>query len=189
MRVFLRIIVWFVILLVVVFLVGFLLPKSVHVERSAAVNSSPATVFALVNDLKTYDDWMPWNRIDPEMKKQFGPSTVGQGAWYTWDSNNKNVGHGKLTIVESEPENKVITRLEFEGFDPTEGGWEIRPTPSGSEVKWFMNSNMGNNPVGRWMGLFMNKMVGPQFEEGLANLKRIAEQKKPADSTVTPVNN
>ena len=68
---------------IVIALLGFFLPKQVHVERSANIHAAPATVYALTNNLKTYDQWMPWNRIDPDMKKQYAEQTTGAGAWYT----------------------------------------------------------------------------------------------------------
>ncbi len=182
MRVLVRIVLWLLVIVVIIGLIGFFLPKNVSVDRSIAINAEPAVVYNLVNDLKTYDEWMPWNKRDPQMTKEFGPKTVGEGAWYKWNSKDKNVGTGKLTIVESVPSQKVTTSLEFAGYDPTEGGWDMKPNGNGTEVRWFMNTNMGNNPFSRWMGLMMNQMVGPEFEKGLQDLKRIAEEKASSPS-------
>ncbi len=93
------------------------------VERTALINASPGAVYGLLVNLKTYDSWMIWNQIDPNMKKQYGDTTEGSGAWYKWQSNNPNVGNGKLTILEAIPPQKVVTLLEFEGSDAAMGGW------------------------------------------------------------------
>jgi hypothetical protein len=112
------------------------------------------------------------------MKKQYGDTTEGPGAWYKWESDNAEVGKGKLTITEALPARKVDTRLEFEGSNAATGGWELTDLNGATGVKWFMTIDMGNNPIGRWMGfLAMDKMIGAQFEKGLNNLKKIAEKK------------
>jgi ribosome-associated toxin RatA of RatAB toxin-antitoxin module len=177
MKVLLRIILWLVVIVAILGIVGFFLPNDVSVARTTTVNADPSVVYNLVNDLKTYDEWMPWNKRDPDMKKEYGPKTVGEGAWYRWESEDRNVGKGKLTIVESVPSEKVVTSLEFADYDPTEGGWLLTKQGNATEVKWFMNSKMGNNPFARWMGLMMDQMVGSDFNKGLAELKRIAESK------------
>ena len=177
MKVLLRIVLWLVVIVVIIGIVGFFLPNDVSVSRVTSVNADPSVVYNIVNDLKTYDEWMPWNKRDPDMKKEFGPKTTGQGAWYRWESEDRNVGKGKLTIVESIPSEKVVTRLEFAGYDPTAGGWRINRNGNSTEVTWFMNSKMGNNPFARWMGLMMDQMVGSEFEKGLQELKRVAENK------------
>src|SRR5437763_2161 len=133
MKIIFRIILWLVVIFAVVCLIGFLLPKSTYVERTVIMNTSPHTVYALANNLKTYDKWMPWNQLDPNWKVLYSPKTEGEGAWYQWESQNKNVGKGKLTIVESDADKKVVTKLEFAGFDPAIGGWELKPSGKGTE--------------------------------------------------------
>jgi len=176
MRVLLKILLWIVGIAALLAVVGFFLPRNVRVVRNTSINANPTTVYNIVNDLKTYDNWMPWNKIDPAMKKEFGPSTTGEGAWYTWKSENKNVGEGKITITESVPGKLVRTRLDFKGFDnPGLSGWELTEKNGGTDVKWFMDSDMGDNPFGHIIGLFMDKMMGSDFEKGLTDLKKLAE--------------
>lgn len=179
MKLFKRILLGLVILIVFLVIIAFFLPKMVYIERTATINAPPASVYALLSNLKTYDDWMTWNRIDPLMKKQYGDTTAGAGAWYTWESNNSQVGKGKLTITEAIPDRKVDTRLEFEGSNAASGGWELTDRNNITEVKWFMAIDMGNNPIGRWIGILaMDKMIGKEFEKGLSNLKKLAETVK-----------
>ena len=135
------------------------------------------SVYNLVNNLDTYDKWMPWNQLDPNWKVEYATQKTGAGAWYKWQSKNDKVGNGMLTIDESVPNSKVVTELAFEGFDePSVGGFLLEPSGNGTALKWYMNSDMGNNPIYRWMGLMMDKMLGPQFEQGLANIQMLADK-------------
>lgn len=176
-------------LLLLLVLVSFFLAGTVHIERSKVIKASPATVFSLVNNLRTYDDWMPWNRKDPNMQQTFGDKDSGLGASYSWMSTDKQVGSGTLTITESVPDKKVVTALDFGDMGTSMGGWLLTPVDSGTRVVWYMDSKMtGKNPfysmVGKYMGLFMDKMVGPDFEQGLDSLKSISERN---DSPRPPV--
>jgi hypothetical protein len=97
MRILKRLLVFLVVLIVLLIIVAFFLPKNVHVERTVASKASPEAVYGYLNNLKTYDEWMPWNKIDPNMKKTWGDKSEGTGAWYSWTSDNSSVGKGKLT--------------------------------------------------------------------------------------------
>ena len=99
-------------LILLLILVSFFLPSTVHIERTKVIKAPPATVFSLVNNLRTYDDWMPWNRKDPNMHQTFGDKDSGTGASYSWTSTDKEVGNGTLTITESVPDTRVMTALD-----------------------------------------------------------------------------
>ncbi|MFT3934801.1 MAG: SRPBCC family protein [Chitinophagaceae bacterium] len=177
MRILKKVLSWLLILILLVAVIGLFLPRKVHIERSATVNASPTAVYNLVNDLKTYDKWMPWNKLDAKWKVEYGPQTTGTGAWYKWESTNKNVGKGQLTIDESVPGNKVVTRLNFEGFDtPAMGGYIMKPDGGKTNLTWYMDTDMGANPFSHWMGLFMGKLMGPQFDKGLADIAAMADR-------------
>jgi len=177
MKAIFKILLWLVGVFIALLLVGFFLPKTSHIERTATIHAKPESVYGLLNNLSSYDKWMPWNQLDPNWKVEYASQTQGTGAWYKWNSSNKQVGNGKLTIDESVPNTKVVTKMEFADFaEPSFGGWEIKPEGENTSLKWYMNSNMGNNPFYRWMGLFMDKMVGAQFDTGLANIKKLADK-------------
>ena len=197
MRFLKRLLMVIVVLIVLVVVIAFFLPKNVRVERSTSTKASPEAVYGYLNNLKTYDEWMPWNKLDPNMKKTYGDKTEGQGAWYSWTSENKNVGAGKLTLTESKAPSDVKMALDFVGQGTANGGWTVTPAPGGSDVTWYMDMDMGNNPIARWMGLFMDKMVGPDFEKGLTDLSKLAESSAPVakeptiqieESTSKPMN-
>jgi len=180
MRFLKRLLMVIVVLVILVVVIAFFLPKNVKVERTASTKASPEVVYGYLNNLKTYDEWMPWNKLDPNMKKTYGDKTEGQGAWYSWTSENKNVGSGKLTLTESKAPSDVKMALDFTGQGTANGGWTVTPAATGSNITWYMDMDMGNNPIARWMGLFMDKMVGPDFEKGLADLTKLAETSTPA---------
>lgn len=176
---FLKRLLYFVVILVALLLIiSFFLPSKAHVERTVQMNGvKPASVFAQLNDLKSYDKWMPWNKKDSGMKKNWGDKTSGTGASYSWES--KVVGNGSLTITESVPDKLVRTDLNFMENGTGKGGWELTEKDGGTNVKWFMDSEAGggflNKAISRYVFLFMDKMVGPDFEEGLASLQKAAE--------------
>ena len=180
----LRIILWIGGIILALAIIGAFLPGNAFVSRSITINAPASTVYGVLNDLKTYNSWMPWNQKDPYMQVQYAPVTEGKGAWYKWKSNHREVGEGQLTITESIPGKTVTTSLLFEGFDePSVGGWELSAKNGVTEVTWRMDANMGHNPLNRWFGLFFDRMLGPDFENGLKQLKEKIENGtlKPAE--------
>lgn len=164
---------------VVVFLVVVAMqPAEYQVSRSTTVAASPSAVFPLVNELRAWEKWSPWEKVDPAMKRTFEGPASGVGAVYGWVGNS-DVGEGKMTIVESRPAELVRLRLEF--FKPMPGESDVRisfkPEGAGTGVTWAMSGK--NNFVGKAMCMVMNmdKMIGGQFEKGLADLKAQAEKK------------
>lgn len=166
------------IVLVIAVLVGltFLLPANVQVERSTTINAPVELVYAQVDDFKKWPEWMPWIKKDPDMKISWGDKTQGEGASYSWTSENPEVGNGKLSFTKVEANRSLTTKLEFEGMNPGYGGWTFTPEGDATKVTWTMDSDMGMNPIGRVMGMFMDQMVGPDFEKGLAGIKTNSEK-------------
>lgn len=151
-------------------------PSYYHVRRTAAIAAPPSTVFPLINDFHRWNDWSPWSKMDPAMKVTYGGAPAGKGATYHW-AGNSDVGEGTMEIAESQPDSKIGINLDF--IKPFAGHsltvFNVTPTATGSAVEWDMG--MENNYMGKAMGLFMNmdKMIGTQFEQGLAQMKTIAE--------------
>jgi hypothetical protein len=154
-------------------------PSGYRVMRSLAINAPPAAVFPHVNELKKWETWNPWGKIDPNMKLTYDGPPSGVGASYSWVGNNE-VGEGKATIVESRPGEFIRFKLEF--FKPMAGVsdtvFTFRPQGTQTEVTWDMSGR--NNFIGKAFCMFMNmdKMVGGQFEKGLADMKSIVEAPK-----------
>jgi ribosome-associated toxin RatA of RatAB toxin-antitoxin module len=139
------------------------------------MNASPDAVFAQVNDLKNWNSWSPWAKKDPETKWVFSETTAGKDAWYTWESDHDNVGSGKLVITESIENQSVKTDIDFGEQGTGKGSWKFEKTDGGTKVTWGMDSDMGNNPIGKIFGLMMDSMLGPDFEEGLQSMKELVE--------------
>jgi hypothetical protein len=160
-------------------------PNTYHVERSAKIEAPADVVFAEVSDFRTFREWSPWAKLDPAMQTTLSTPSSGVGATYAWQG-NKKVGKGKMTLTESQAPTRIKERLEFlEPFAST-ADTTIQIKPEGgtaSTVTWSMDGKA--NFVAKGMGLFMNmdKMVGKDFEEGLSNLKRVAEAKRAAAPT------
>lgn len=154
--------------------VGFLSPSHVHVERSITINAPAEIIHGEVNDLKNWTKWSPWFRMDTAMKIEYNSIPSGAGSGYKWTSDHKNVGSGEMTITVSNADS-ISTAMNFMENGVATGNFIFSKGDAGTTVTWTMESDMGMNPIGRIFGLFMDKMLGPDFESGLANLKQVAE--------------
>jgi uncharacterized protein YndB with AHSA1/START domain len=152
-------------------------PDVFRVERALAIKAPPEKIFPLLNDLKGWSAWSPYEKKDPAMKRTFGAITAGKGATYGWEG-NKNVGKGSMEITEAAQPSKIVIKLDF--LEPFEAHNTALFTLDGkgetTTVTWAMFGPA--NFISKLMGIFfdMDKMVGTDFEAGLANLKTIAEK-------------
>lgn len=176
MKTLVRIIAVIVAIVVVLLLAGFLLPAKVHVERSIVIRTPARVPFGLINDLPEWKKWSPWHQIDPATRWEFSEPAAGTGSWFTWKSNHDQVGNGRLTIMQSDPHTFIRTKLEFDDWDASYADYIFKEENGSTTLTWTMDSDMGNNPVGRWFGLFMDRMIGKDYEAGLAKLREISEQ-------------
>lgn len=162
-------------LVAVLALGGMLLSPTFKVSRSVTVNAPPDKVYALVADPRRWKEWSVWNRRDPAMEITYSGPPSGSGAVWAWKS--KNEGDGRMTFTTAEPGKRLGYELYFPDFGTTSNGdLMLEAAGSGTKVVWLMNGNMGSNPLYRWMTLFMDGMLGKDFEAGLANLKALAEK-------------
>src|ERR1017187_868247 len=130
------------ILIILVLVVGIFLPSKAHVERSIVIKAPVGNAFAQVNTLKNWVNWSPWHKMDPDMAiTYFGPES-GKDAKYSWTSDKKMVGNGKLVIAESEPDSLVTTVMIFDRGKGTASFW-FSKTPEGTKVTWEMESDLG----------------------------------------------
>jgi effector-binding domain-containing protein len=175
MKVLKRILLILAIIIVLVLVIGFFLPGKYHVERSATINAPQDVAFDQVNNMKNWPKWSPWQKLDPNMQVTYSGPEAGKGASYSWKGNRK-VMSGTQTIVESTSPTMVKDEMHFEGFDqPSYVTFKFDKQDSGTKVTWMIDGDLGNNPLHRWMGLMMDKMLGEEFEQGLANMKQVAE--------------
>ena len=151
-------------------------PADFRIARSTTISAPPEAAFAQVNDLHRWQEMSPYAKVDPEAKYTFGGPRTGIGATLAWTGNSK-VGAGRLTIIESRPNELVRMKLEFlKPFQATNTAeFAFQREADQTKATWSMFGT--SKFMCKAMGLFMNmdKMCGSQFEEGLANMKAIAE--------------
>jgi len=147
-----------------------------RITRTGTITAPASAVFAQVNDLHKWDAWSPWAKLDPDAKNSFEGSESGVGAIMRWVGNNK-VGQGSMTIMESRPDEFISFKLEFlKPFKATNTSeFTFTNENDKTTVTWSMYGK--NNFMGKAIGLIMSceKMVGGQFEKGLAALKSVVE--------------
>ncbi|WP_242928334.1 SRPBCC family protein [Pontibacter vulgaris] len=162
-----------IVLLLVV--VSIFLPSKVHVERTVIIKAPASLVFEQINTLRNWEKWSPWHSIDPAMKLTYTGPAMGPGARYSWSSQHPNVGNGILTLKKSQPNLLIVAEMDFRENGKGTGTYTFKELADGTFLTWAMDTDMGNNPVSKYVGLFMDGMIGPDFERGLANLKKISE--------------
>ena len=152
-------------------------PDDFRVERKTSIKAPPDKIFASINDFNQWGAWSPYEKIDPSMKRSFSGAASGKGAIYNWDGSGK-AGAGRMEILDAPAPAKVVIKLDF--MKPFEGHntalFTLQPQGDSTEVSWAM---FGPAPyISKVMGVFFNmdKMIGADFETGLANLKALAER-------------
>lgn len=169
-------------MLAVVLIAGILIfastrPDTFSVLRAASIKAAPEKIFPLINELNRWSAWSPYDKKDPAMKRSFSGAVSGKGAVYVWEG-NKDVGQGSMEIMDASPPSRVTIKLDF--IKPFEAHniveFALQPQGDATDVTWSMHGPMPF--ISKLIGLFvdMDKMIGKDFEAGLASLKAIAEK-------------
>jgi uncharacterized protein YndB with AHSA1/START domain len=165
------------ILIAVVVVLALTKPATFRVERTTSIKAPPEKIFPLINDFQSWSAWSPYEKKDPAMKRTFSGPPSGKGAIYEWDG-DKNVGQGRMEITGSTPPSNVTLALDF--VKPFEAHntvtFTLTPQGDSTTVTWAMQGPA--HFISKVMQVFINmdKMVGTDFEAGLANLKALAEK-------------
>ena len=152
-------------------------PQTLRVQRAIGIEAPAEKIFPLISDFHQWLKWSPYEQKDPAMKRTYGGADSGKGATYAWDG-DKNVGSGRMEILEATAPSKIIIKLDF--FHPFEGHntaeFTMLPQGDGTHVTWVMHGPA--NFMSRLIQVFINldNMIGRDFEAGLANLKAITEK-------------
>jgi len=164
------------VIVIVVVVVVAVQPSGFRVERTATISAPAPAVFGQVNDFHNWEAWSPWAKLDPTMRQAFEGAPAGTGAIYTWTA-NKQVGEGRMTVTESRPNELIRIRLEFlKPFAATNTAeFAFKPEGNQTVVTWSMVGK--NNFMAKAVHLVVNmdRMVGGDFEKGLARMKSVAE--------------
>ena len=151
-------------------------PADYRVSRSAVISAPPEVVFAQVNDFHNWNAWSPWAKMDPDAKVSYEGAAAGPGAIFRW-AGNREIGEGSMTITNSRPSDQIQIRLDFIKPFAGTGNAEFTFKPQGDQtlVTWTMAGK--NNFIAKAVGLFIDcdKMIGDNFEKGLAAMKTVAE--------------
>lgn len=154
-------------------------PPTFHVERSTVIAATPEKISVFLDDFHNWPQWSPWAALDPGMQQSFSGAPAGQGAVYEW-SGNRKVGKGRMEILAAQP---TITSIKLDFLSPYESqnttNFILQPQGSTTtRVTWTMDGP--NTYMTKLAGMFfsMDKMVGRDFETGLARLKTVAEQER-----------
>jgi uncharacterized protein YndB with AHSA1/START domain len=154
-----------------------------RVERSTTIAASPQAIFPYIDDFHAWEVWSPYEKMDANLAKTYSGPPHGKGAAYGWVG--KKAGSGRMEILQSDAPSKIVIQLDFSKPMTAHNTAEfsLEPHASGTKVTWAMYGP--NTFMSKVMGLFfsMDKLVGPQFEEGLASLKRVSEERAGAVST------
>lgn len=152
-------------------------PEDFKITRSTEIAAPPAKVYAVVNDIRRWNDWSPWSKLDPGMQTVYEGPATGVGASQSWAGEKS--GTGKMTMTQSLPAKLVAFRLDF--LKPMESTADVEfnfaPEGKGTQVSWTMSGKNGFISKAFCMFMSMDKMIGPDFEKGLASLKAMVEAK------------
>jgi effector-binding domain-containing protein len=177
MKTFRKIILWIVIIIVMLIVISFLLPGSYKVERVTHIKSDKSVIFDLTSNFTKWKIWTPWTKaIDSTANFELAGTEGQVGAHWKWTG--KVLGNGEMVITEIVPDELIAYDLSFDnGKYQSKGMLIIEAVGDSNKVSWLDEGDLGYNPISRYMGLFMDKMMGPDFEKGLAKLKKVAEER------------
>lgn len=163
-------------IIVLFLLFAYTSPRYARMNRSVQIDASADKVFPYLNNLKTFvDEWSPWTEKDPNAAHEYNEIAEGKGAFYSWKGEPKKVGEGSMKIIESEENQYVKTHLFFKGRGDAYASWIVKEAGNGVSVTWDFESDNGMNPMGRIFGRFMDKFLGPDYQNGLDKLKKVIE--------------
>jgi len=161
----------------IVLLLALTKPNSFAVQRAISIRAPAEKIFPLINDFHQWVAWSPYENKDPAMKRTYSGAESGKGAVYAWDGNS-NVGSGRMEILDASVPSKIVIKLDFlkpfEGHNTAE--FTMLPQGDATNLVWAMRGQAVF--VSKVMQVFMNldKMIGKDFEAGLANLKKLTEK-------------
>lgn len=149
-------------------------PDTFRVERSMVIPAPPEALHTIISDFRTWEQWSPWEKLDPNMKKTFAGPVSGPGSSYAWEGND-DVGKGKMEILDSRQYESITIKLEFIEPFPVSNTtqFSFAPVEGGTKVTWAM---YGNSPyISKLFSVFMDMdaMIGKDFDNGLQNLKNL----------------
>ncbi|MES2601019.1 MAG: SRPBCC family protein [Pseudomonadota bacterium] len=165
------------VLIAIVLILAAMRADTFRVQRSIDINAPAEKIFPLINDYKHWGSWSPYEKLDPAMQRAFSGAPSGKGSVYEWNG-NKNVGHGRMEILDTTPSSKVVIKLDF--FSPFEAHntaeFTMQPKGNATNVTWAMQGPVPYMMKIMHMFMNMDRMCGDQFQQGLTSMKAVAEK-------------
>ena len=166
---------------------GFFLPSQYHVERSVEVERPASVIFALLNSYKTFNHWSPWAARDPDAIYAYSGPESGPGARLSWSGDPRTVGEGWQQIIRSVPGQRIDIQMDFGEQGIAQSYFEFSDSGSSTKVTWAFETDVAEGKgvfgslLGKYFGLFLERWIGSDYEQGLAGFKRYAESLPEAD--------
>jgi uncharacterized protein YndB with AHSA1/START domain len=155
--------------------IGFFLPSKFEVTRSIVIDAPDARIYDDIADPRRWAQWSVWTKRDPHMELRYAGPPFGQGAKWSWKSASE--GSGTMEFTRVVPNRRVEYSLVFPDYGMRSGGeFQLEPEGKGYRVTWTNRGDVGSNPLKHYLAAAMDRLVGPDFEAGLANLKMLAEK-------------
>lgn len=176
MKLIIRLILIVILLIAILALASFFLPQKTQVERTVVISAPANVIYPHLADPKLFVNWSPWSSIDPNMKTSFMGAASGEGAGMSWQSDQPSVGNGSWLITQAVENESLDVDMDFDGQGAATSFFKLKPSGDKTAVTWGFETDAGMNPMMRWMGLMMDKMVGSEYEKGLLSLKGIVEK-------------
>ncbi|MBB5052649.1 uncharacterized protein YndB with AHSA1/START domain [Afipia massiliensis] len=165
------------VLIAIVLIVAAMRPDIFRVQRSIDINAPAEKIFPLINDYRHWGSWSPYEKLDPAMQRTFSGAPNGKGSVYEWNG-NKNVGRGRMEILDATPSSKIVIKLDF--FSPFEAHntaeFTMQPKGNATNVTWAMQGPVPYMMKIMHMFMNMDRMCGDQFQQGLSSMKAVAEK-------------
>lgn len=168
-----NIVIGILVVVAVVVIGAFFNPRQRHIERSVDIEASPAELFTLLNGFARFNEWSPWHKQEPDADYTFSGPDTGVGAKMAWVG--KKVGTGSQEITAVDEPKRITVALDFGKQGTATAYYDLQPRGEATRVTWGFDTDLGNNPVQRYFGLMLERFLGPQYEQGLADLKALAE--------------
>lgn len=175
MKVLKRLLIGIVAIFVILVVIGFLLPRTRHVERSVMIDAPACVVFAQVNGFQNFTDWSPFVAIMPGASYSYEGPEFGVGSKITWEVTEPKPEMGSQTIVASTPYERVDLALDLGPQGDAQSTFLLQDADGGTRLTWTFDTDFGLDLPGRYWAIFLDRQLGPLYAQGLANLKRVAE--------------
>ena len=176
------IIIILVALVVVVVGGAYLLPPVATVERTVIIAAPPDKVYAIIVNLKRFNQWSPWSDLDPDLSYSFEGPEAGVGQKMSWKSNDPKVGSGAVTIIEVVPGKRIVTELDFGEMGKSHSVLAVSKFNDGTLIAWTFRAEV-NSIMERWTGLMFDRWIGADYVKGLGKLKVLAEKEAQVPAT------